>query len=75
MLRDNVALATARRARHAVTSHPLSPTKFKKAQPQGWAFLRLEFEEVELTRSVKRSATRPPQSLFHDIALLIVAVW
>ena len=64
MLRDNVALATTRRARHEVASHPLSPTKFKKAQPQGWAFLRLEFEEVELIRSVKRSATRPPSLYF-----------
>src|SRR5690606_34310933 len=27
--RENVASATARRASHAVASHPLSPTKFK----------------------------------------------
>ena len=30
--------ATARRASHAVASHPLSPTKFRKTQPQGWVF-------------------------------------
>ncbi len=30
--------ATARRASHAVASHPLAPTKFRKTQPYGWVF-------------------------------------
>ncbi|GEM_PF-2023036 len=44
--RENVASATARRASHAVASHPLSPTKFRKTQPQGWVFCFLRLQNV-----------------------------
>ncbi len=37
-------------ASHAVASYPLSPTKFKKAQPQGWVFCFLHLKEDENLR-------------------------
>ncbi len=53
--RENVASATARRASHAVASHPLSPTKFKALlNEQGF----LHLKPMRMRTSGGRGSTR-----------------
>ncbi len=64
--RENVASATARRASHAVASHPLSPTKFRKNPTVRLGFLLSASEKRMRTSGVEVRPERSERTLLQQ---------